>query len=75
MITAINNILVFKTNIQTAFDKIRIQDALDSIDAIEKWNVDLQDTDCVLRIVSDTLTPGQIISVINHRGFECSELE
>lgn len=75
MITAINNILVFKTNIQTVFDKIRIQDALDSIDAIEKWNVDLQDTDCVLRIVSDTLTPGQIISVINHRGFECSELE
>ena len=75
MITTISNILVFKTNIQTAFDKIRIQDALDSIDAIEKWNVDLQDTDCVLRIVSDTLTPGQLISVINYRGFECSELE
>ena len=75
MIAKVNNILVFKTNIRTRFDKIPIEDALGSIETIQQWNIDQHDIDCVLRIVSDTLTPHQIISIINQRGFECSELE
>ncbi len=75
MVTTANNILVFKTNIQTKFDQILIEDLLNSVDAIDKWNIDQHDIDCVLRIISDTLTPDQIISIINHLGFECSELE
>ena len=71
----LNNILIFKTNIQTELDKQRIQDILDAHDTIQKWNVDLHDVDCVLRIVSDTMTPEQIIKVIQHNGFECAELE
>ena len=70
-----NNILIFKTNIQTECDKQRIQTTLDAYDSIEQWNIDLHDVDCVLRIVSDSLTPEQIISVIQHNGFECAELE
>ena len=75
MTTDINHILIFKTNIQTKLDKLRIQHELDTLDTIQQWNIDLEDIDCVLRIVSDRLTPEQIISVVNDSGFECSELE
>ncbi len=71
----LNHILIFKTNIQTECDKQRIQNALDTIDKIRQWNIDLHDIDCVLRIVSVSLTPEQIISLIKQNGFECAELE
>ena len=75
MKTDLNNILIFKTNIQTEGDKQRIQSTLDADDTIQQWNIDLHDIDCVLRIVSDSLTTEQIIKVIKHSGFECAELE
>ena len=75
MTTDINHILIFKTNIQTKRDKLRIQRELDTLETIQQWNIDLEDIDCVLRIVSDRLTPEQIILVVKDNGFECSELE
>ena len=75
MTTDFRNIHIFKTNIKTEFDKGRIQPALDAHDTILKWNIDQKDIDCVLRIVSDALTPEQIISVVKCNGFECDELE
>jgi len=75
MKTELKNILIFKTNIRTEFDKERIQSVLDAHDTILQWNVDLHDIDCVLRIVSETLTPMQIIKLVRHNGFECAELE
>ena len=75
MTTDFSNILIFKTNIKTDWDKERVQPVLDAHDTIQKWNIDQKDVDCVLRIVSDTLTPEQIIAVINGNGFECAELE
>ena len=74
MIANQDNILVFKTNIQTEYDKLRIQHIFDTHSAIRQWNIDLHDVDCVLRIVSDALTPEQVISVVHHNGFECTEL-
>ena len=74
MITDINHILIFKTNILTEADKECIQKTLDTFDTIQQWTVDLQDTDRVLRIVSESLTPEQVISVIESIGFDCSEL-
>ena len=75
MVTDINHILIFKTNILTEADKACIQKTLDTFDTIQQWTVDMQDADRVLRIVSETLTPVQIISVIESIGFNCSELE
>lgn len=75
MIADFNHILIFKTNIQTQRDKQRVQTILDARSAILQWNIDLHDVDCVLRIVSDTLTPEQIISTIRQLGYECAELE
>jgi len=71
----LSNILIFKTNIQTEFDKLRIKNVLDASQKVLKWNIDMDDADRVLRIVSDSLRPDQIISVLEYVGFECSELE
>lgn len=69
------NILLFKTNIQSILDKQRIQECLDNNEQINQWNIDLQDVDCVLRIVSETLTTAEIISAVEQMGFDCTELE
>ena len=71
----LSNIFIFKTNIQTEFDKLRIKNVLDASQKVLKWNIDMDDADRVLRIVSDSLRPEQIISVLEYVGFECSELE
>ena len=71
----LSNIFIFKTNIQTEFDKLRIKNVLDASQKVLKWNIDMDDTDRVLRIVSDSLNPEQIISVLDYVGFECTELE
>jgi hypothetical protein len=75
MRTELNHILVFKTNIQTENDKLLVQPVLDNHSCIAQWNIDQQDIDCVLRVVTDTLTPQQVISVIKQHGFDCAELE
>ena len=71
----LSNIFIFKTNIQTEFDKLRIKNVLDASQKVLKWNIDMDDEDRVLRIVSDSLRPEQIISLLDYVGFECSELE
>ena len=71
----LSNIFIFKTNIQTEFDKLRIKNVLDASQKVLKWNIDMDDADRVLRIVSDSLRPEQIISLLDYVGFECSELE
>jgi len=71
----LTQILIFKTNIQTEFDKLRIKNVLDASHKVLKWTIDMDDIDRVLRVVSDSLTAEQIISVINYVGFECAELE
>lgn len=71
---AFNEILVFKTNIKTEADRQSVKPLLDSHACIRQWSVDLHDVDCVLRIVSPTLTIPETIALINRHGYECSEL-
>ena len=80
----LNNILVFKTNIKTAADREAVKALLDGHACIRKWNVDLHDVDCVLRIVlrqaqddrpaAPSLTIPETIALITRHGYECSEL-
>ena len=56
----LSNILIFKTNIQTEFDRLRIKNVLDASQKVLKWNIDMDDVDRVLRVVSDTLTAEQL---------------
>ncbi len=74
MTEPLTNILVFKTNIKTEADCLALKAALDSHSCIHKWNVDLHDIDCVLRIVSPSLTIAETIRLITSHGYECCEL-
>jgi len=71
----LTHILIFKTSIQTQEDKNRVKKVLSENPFIEEWNVDCEDIDCVLRIVSYELSAEQIIILINQAGFECEELD
>lgn len=71
----LQNILVFATNIRTAADKQNISLTLDKNQAIQHWNIDQEDVDCVLRIVSETLSEEEIITIIKSQDFNCTPLE
>ncbi|WP_207421037.1 hypothetical protein [Desertivirga brevis] len=68
-----NNILVFKTNIQSDEDLLTLESLLNRLD-VKDWNVDRKDIDCVLRVVSRTITEGEIASLLTEAGFFCEEL-
>jgi len=69
------NILVFATNIRTNNDKQLISQTLNEISEIHQWNIDQEDIDCVLRVVSKTLSEEQIINIVNNHDFNCKPLE
>ena len=69
------DILVFATNIRTNNDKQLISRALNEIAEIHQWNIDQEDIDCVLRVVSKTLSEEQIINIVNNHDFNCKPLE
>ena len=74
METNLNNILVFATNIETKSEAQEIAAILNENTAITQWSIDQEDVDCVLRIVSDTLSAQQLIEIITHQNFNCTEL-
>ncbi|MEO7978491.1 hypothetical protein [Flavobacterium sp.] len=69
------NILVFATNIRTHNDKQLIGRTLNEILEIHQWNIDQEDIDCVLRVVSTTLSEEQIIHIVNKHNFNCKPLD
>ena len=68
-----DHILLFKTDIQTSDDKACLEQVLAPL-PIEKWSVDTDDVDCVLRIVSASLQPDEVIQLVNRQGYCCAEL-
>lgn len=69
------HILVFKTNIATVEDRSKVAQVLDRQPFIEKWTVDLEDVDRVLRVVAVTPAIDNIIALVNASAYECAELE
>jgi hypothetical protein len=67
-------ILVFQTNIETEIQFETLALVLNSNVAIQKWNLDQQDVDRVLRIVTDTLLAEDVIQLLNTAGLFCAEL-
>jgi hypothetical protein len=70
----LDSILVFATNIKTEIDKQKVSNILDEHSEIHQWNIDQEDIDCVLRIVSNTLSEEQIIQLIDNQNFKCTIL-
>ncbi len=68
-------ILVFKTNLT---DTKRISDVEISLDIhpnIIGWNVDLNDSDNILRIVSNNIAAAEVESMLLNAGYYCEELQ
>jgi len=68
-------ILVFKTNLT---DSRRISDIATSLTYhpnIIGWNVDLNDCDNILRIVSNNIAAKEVESLLLNAGYYCEELE
>lgn len=72
--TTMGNILLFKTNITSIEECTIVGNIFNNHPDIEQWNVDLDDRDFVLRIISPKLTHYQVIDLLKLRGFTCSEL-
>lgn len=70
----LSDILVFKTNLASEQDVNAIAPLLDQDNGIEKWNVDRDDIDHILRIESREHQPSRIIELVRSAGFYCEEL-
>lgn len=69
-----DHIHIFSTNIRTDEDLAALAPVLDAHAQIERWTVDQEDEDCVLRIVSHTLTCPELIELVGRYGYHCAEL-
>lgn len=68
-----DHILLFKTNLEAC--NIRLLKRLfDRKARIQEWNIDLDDEDRVLRIISTKLKHHDIIQLITNHGYSCCEL-
>ena len=67
-------ILVFQTNILSRQDEDRLRSLLAAQAGVRRWNVDRQDCDHVLRIVTDRLQGRDIERIVRAAGFYCKEL-
>ncbi|KFF03032.1 hypothetical protein [Flavobacterium reichenbachii] len=74
MKTNLNTIHIFKTNILQVDPACPLREALNNHEDIKQWSIDCEDIDCVLRVVSETMKPNEIIALINQFGYECQEL-
>jgi len=68
-------ILVFKTNLT---DPKRISDIESSLDVhpnIFKWNVDLNDSDNILRVIANDIRGEEVENMLLNAGYYCEELK
>lgn len=68
-------ILVYKTNLTDAKRIKDVESLLDVHPHIIKWNVDLDDCDKVLRIVSRNIAGAEIENILLSAGYYCEELQ
>lgn len=69
------HILIFKTNLDNPELVNRVKPVIQKMPGIQKWNVDIQDCDNVLRIEASELSPRSVELVLQTAGYYCEELE
>ncbi len=72
--TLVSEVLVFKTDLQSKTDLSVLSSFLADDQRLFDWNVDLGDSDKVLRVVAAAITPEEVIGIINTAGYFCEEL-
>jgi hypothetical protein len=68
-------ILVFKTNLTDTKRISDVESLLDIHPQIVQWNVDLNDCDNVLRIVSKNMPAQEVENILLNAGYYCEELQ
>jgi hypothetical protein len=68
-------ILVFKTNLTNTKRISDVESLLDIHPQIVQWNVDLNDCDNVLRIVSKNMPAQEVENILLNAGYYCEELQ
>lgn len=68
-------VLVFKTNLSNENRIADVESSLDIHPGIYKWNIDLNDCDYVLRIVSRNITVAEVEQLVLNAGYYCEELQ
>ena len=68
-------IIIFKTNITTAYQAGQVHPLLSSLPHIEQYNFDLEDCDHILRVVSNGVQPETVCELMGKAGFSCEEME
>lgn len=67
-------ILVFKTNLANNKHISKVKPALNLHPFIKDWNVDLDDCDKVLRVVTENNPADEIKQILFTAGYFCEEL-
>ena len=70
-----NKILIFRTSITQRRDIKRIGELLAEFPQIDKWNVDFEDWEKILRIACSGITALEISEVLRNNHIFVSELE
>jgi len=68
-------ILIFKTNVDSKRQVRKLFPVLRTLHGIARWNVDLHDTDNILRVEAVSISPRSIETVVQQAGYFCKELE
>lgn len=67
------NIWVFSTTVESPLEAARLLPGLDQLAGRGAWNIDFDDCDRVLRVVTDR-GPEEFIQLLDAAGFQCAEL-
>lgn len=67
-------ILVFRTSVRYKYQVRQLSFALDTLVQNGSWNFDLDDCDNILRVVTDDLNGGDVISLMKQLGHNCEDL-
>jgi hypothetical protein len=68
-------VLVFKTNLRFKKQIDAVTPHINNLQGVARWNVDLDDTDKILRIESVDLSPRSVEATLQQAGYFCEELQ
>lgn len=68
-------IIIFKTNVSTEDQSVRLQTQLGKLEEIVMSSFDLDDCDRILRIVSTNPNTENISNLFSGMGFSCDAME
>ena len=69
------DILVFSTSVKSRYEVKSLTPFINSLVGKGQWNFALDDSERILRIVSNKVSPLNAIRLLNQHGFECNELK